>query len=212
MRQGWQWVAIAVSLLAWFGLLLQLWLLLGRFMADGSGVLNGLWRYFSFFTILSNIAAATVSSRAVMIGADLPSARTSRVELAAISSIAMVGITYGLLLRGLIKLEGWHLVADHLLHDLNPLLFVLFWLLRPRADLTWRDAFWALPMPSLYCIYALSRGPIDGFYAYFFLNPQHMTIAQLAGSIAAFAVAFLAMGFLLVLFDRFRSAPKIRAA
>ena len=42
-------------------------------------------------------------------------------------SIAVVGLAYSILLRHLWHPEGWQFVADELLHDVMPLLFLAYW-------------------------------------------------------------------------------------
>ena len=45
------------ALVAWGGLALQLWL-----VVQSLGLADGLWRFFAFFTILTNIFVAVVAS------------------------------------------------------------------------------------------------------------------------------------------------------
>jgi hypothetical protein len=49
----------------------------------------------------------------------------------------------------------------------------------PHGDLRWRDLKWALAGPAIYLAYALARGAIDGWYAYWFLDPNRQTLAEL---------------------------------
>lgn len=42
-------------------------------------------------------------------------------------SIALVGLAYNVLLRHLWQPEGWQFVADELLHDVMPVLFIIYW-------------------------------------------------------------------------------------
>src|SRR3546814_15400988 len=43
------------------------------------------------------------------------------------SDLALVGLAYNLLLRHLWQPEGWQFVADELLHDVVPLLYITYW-------------------------------------------------------------------------------------
>ena len=46
---------VLVAVIAWCGVLLQLYISLSNAVLDGRGVINGLVRYFAYFTILTNI-------------------------------------------------------------------------------------------------------------------------------------------------------------
>ncbi len=185
-------LATATAIAAWSGLAIQYVLL---FETMG-GPLAAAWRFLGYFTLLTNTLVALIATRAALD----PDARNglngARVEYAAAISIVIVGLVYSLLLRGTWQPEGWQAVADHALHDASPVLFFVFWLLRARERLAWRDAVWALVWPVLYLGYALARGAIDGWYAYWFLDPATQSIGELAQSVGMLAVgaAFLALG------------------
>jgi hypothetical protein len=68
-------------------------------------------------------------------------------------------------------------------------LFAVTWLLGPHDGLRPRDIGWAILLPALYAFYALGRGAIDGWYAYWFLDPSRQGFAQLGQSIALLLAA-----------------------
>ena len=177
------------AVIGWAGLALQFWLILRNF-----GVVEGVWRFVAFFTILANIGAAIVASAMATGSRGLA---TPRVRYAAAVSIALVGLVYSLWLRKTWDPQGLQKLADHALHDAVPVLFLGAWVASLHEQLKWRDILWALVPPALYLVYALARGSADGFYAYWFLNPATQTPAQIATSIAVLlvAVALLAAAF-----------------
>lgn len=175
--------AVAVASVAWLGLVLQYWLLAGTL---GLGLAS--WRFIGFFTILSNIGIALVAT-AIGLGSDNWLARP-RARLMGLTAIVTVGIVYSLLLRSLWNPAGLQKVADAALHDVTPVLFGIMWWLMPHGELRWSDLKWALSPPALYLAYALGRGAIDGWYAYWFLNPSAQTPGQLALSIAGVLALF----------------------
>ena len=77
---------------------------------------------------------------------------------------------------------------------MTPILFLLFWAAAPHGELKWSDLKWALVPPALYLAYALARGAVDGWYAYWFLDPNRQTMAQLVlGIIGVLSIfAFIA--------------------
>src|SRR5213075_868888 len=152
-------VAAAAAFVGWAGLALQLALIVGNL---GAGL--GIWRFVGFFTILANAGAALVATAmALRPGSILAGPRA---QLMATTSILTVGIVYWVALRGLHALEGFHQLANIVLHDATPLLWLALWLLSRDGAPKWRDLGWAMAPPAVYAIYALGRGAIDGWYAY----------------------------------------------
>ena len=191
-------LAGAAALAGWAGLALQLVLIVRNL-----GLAEGLWRFAGFFTILTNLGAAGVAT-AVALG------RRSRfggprARLMAAVSILLVGIVYSLALRSLWNPTGLQKVADVALHDLTPLLWLLLWLTTEHPFYRWRDIGWALLPPLIYCVYALARGAIDGWYAYWFLNPAQQSPAQLATSVLVMIAGFGLVAAMVIAFARRRS-------
>jgi hypothetical protein len=102
----------------------------------------------------------------------------------AATSILTVGIVYSLALRALWNPVGMQKVADIALHDFVPLAWLTLSLVGARTRYRWREIGWALLPPLLYFVYALARGAIDGWYAYWFLDPAEQSPAELMTSIA----------------------------
>jgi hypothetical protein len=175
--------------------MLQFWLLL-----QAMGFLDGLWRFVGFFTILTNMLAAVVAT-AVALGR-----RTglggARARLMAATSILMVGLVYSVALRALWNPTGLQKVADVLLHDASPLVWLVLWLFAAHPRLAWREIGWALLLPIFYIVYAMARGMIDGWYAYWFLNPAAQSAVALLVSISALLCAFVLMAAALIWVDR----------
>ena len=188
-------LAALAAFFGWLGLALQLWILL-----RGLGLAEGLWRFLGFFTILTNLGAASVAT-AVATGSTqgLGGARS---RLLAATSILVVGIVYSLALRALWDPQGLQKLADFALHDAAPLTWAFLFITAPRARLPWRAIGWAILPPALYAVYALARGGIDGWYAYWFLNPATQSPAELAVSIAVLLAGVAAVAAALVGLDR----------
>jgi hypothetical protein len=196
-------IAALAALVGWAGLALQLILIVENL---GPGL--GTWRFFGFFTILTNIGAAAVAT-AVAIGRQSGLAG-ARARLMAATSILMVGFVYSVALRALWNPAGAQRLADVALHDATPLLWVMLWLLAPHPRLAWREILWALLPPVLYVVYALARGAADGWYAYWFLNPAEQSAGELLTSVILLLFAFLCAAAVLVTADRAlgrKSAP-----
>lgn len=188
-------LAAAAALVGWAGLALQLYL-----MARGMGAGPALWRFFGFYTILTNVGAAAVAT--AVASRSKNGLAGARARLLAATSIIMVGIVYSVALRDLWSPTGPQKIADVLLHDAAPLLWALFWLVGPHVRRAWREVAWALLPPFAYCIYALARGATDGWYAYWFLDPAKQSPGELAASIVILLLAFSVLAVLLVAVDQ----------
>ena len=188
-------IAAIAALCGWAGLALQFWLLL-----PAMGFFDGLWRFVGFFTILTNLLAVVVATAvAVRVRTGAGGARA---RLMAATSILMVGLVYSVALRALWSPTGLQKVVDVLLHDATPLVWLILWLFSPHPRLAWREIGWALLLPIFYVVYALGRGSVDGWYAYWFLNPAAQSPAELLVSILVLLCAFVLMAAALIAIDR----------
>lgn len=197
--------AIAVAAVAWFGMALQFYVSAGLMRANGHGWLHIVVRYFSFFTVVTNaLVAVTVTVPLVRPGSragrffSLPSVRA-----AVASYIALVGISYSLLLRHIWDPKGMAMVSDITQHDVVPILYVLFWMfLEPKGALRWRDLPLWLIYPLTYVTMAMIQGALNGFYPYYFIDVGKLGYAgALAGMVKLF-VALLLIGLVIVGGDR----------
>ena len=198
-------IAAAAALVGWAGLTLQLMLIVGNL---GPGL--GLWRFVGFFTVLTNLLAAAVAT-AVALGSPGWLAN-ARARLIAATSILMVGIVYAVALKARWNPTGLQKVADVALHEAVPLLWLLVWVAARHPGLRWRELGGALAWPLAYCLYALARGAVDGWYACWFLDPSKQSPAQLMASIAIMVCGFALMAGALVAIDRWLSRRKVTPA
>jgi hypothetical protein len=191
----------AAALLGWFALALQLWLSIRMTVADGRSVTTAIWIYLGFFTILTNLLVATALS-AQALGMDDRLGRFFRspgVSTAIAANIAVVTLTYNLLLRQLWQPKGWSFVADVLLHDAMPAIFLLFWwFVVPKADLRLRQLGRWLLYPLGYLVYALIRGAITRWYPYPFIDVNALGYARVLTNAVGVALAFVTVALLLL--------------
>lgn len=199
-------VAVAV-LLGWAGLSIQLYLIFYSRWALGASLLGGLLSFFSYFTVLTNTLVATV----------LTCALTSResaarrwfmqpwVSSGIAVSIAVVGLAYNVLLRHLWHPEGWQWLADELLHDVMPLLFLAWWwLCVPKGTLRLRHiALWVI-YPLVYFAYALLRGHLLATYPYPFIDVDTLGYPQVFVNAGGLLAGFVLIALVLIALDRRR--------
>lgn len=160
-------------------------------MLEGMSPVLATWRFFAYFTILTNCLVTAVFARAALKPGAAEGLNSPRVELMALTSILFVCIVYNVLLAPRWAPQGWQLVADILVHQVTPIVCALYWLARPRGRLAWKDALFAALWPIGYAAYGLTRGAFDGFYPYFFMDPSTTALPQLALNVCGLAGAFV---------------------
>jgi hypothetical protein len=195
---------MGIAVLAWYGLGLQFYVSIATARANGTSVSTAIVNYFSFFTILTNFLVALVLTQlCVRRRAHEPFFARASVQAAAATSIAIVGIVYSLVLRQLWDPEGLQKIADIVLHDAVPVLYVLYWLWFSRkGDLRFRDVPRWLVYPASYLLYTLIRGVITGRYPYPFLDAGNLGYPRFFLNIVVLIAGFLAVGFLLLVIGR----------
>jgi hypothetical protein len=164
------------------------------------GVAAVLWRLLGFFTILSNLGAAATGLAVAFRPGSVLAGRRAR--LAAAVCVAVAGFVYAVALRGQWRASGIWVASDHLMHDASPILFLALWFVARDGALAWRDALYVAAAPALYFIYALARGAIDGWYAYWFLDPTKLSLPLFVLSAAILLTAFILAGLALIAIDR----------
>ena len=188
--------AALTACVAWCALGMQLVLIINKMTGEGASVLQAIWRFFGFFTILTNCAVAVVAT-AIAVRPNSVMA-DAKARLATATAITIVGLVYSVALRAIWHPTGWQAVVDHALHDATPVLFVMTWFFSDHGQLQWRNAVWAVLPGFVYFIYALIRGAADGWYAYWFLDPASLPPARMAMNVAILLLAFsiVAFGFI----------------
>lgn len=185
-----------VAAIAWLGLAVQF----RASLANLGSVPDTIWIMLRYFTVIANLLAAILLS-AVASGWR----GSASPKLLGGMSIAMllVGIVYGLLLRGMLELSGGAKLADTLLHIVTPVLVPVYWLaFVPKGELGSRDPLlWAL-LPLAYFVYALVRGAAEGVYAYPFMNLAQLGWTQTLTNALLMALGFIVAGFAMFWLDR----------
>jgi hypothetical protein len=188
-------VAALIAVITWVGLAVQFHATFALVGSLGSTLAVLLW----YFTITTNLLVAIVFT-GIAIG------RETFAHPALLGAttlyILLVGITYGLLLHGLLELSGGSAVANVILHMVTPILVPIFWLIFiPKGKLSRRDPLlWAI-YPLAYLFYALIRGEFTHRYPYPFMNVNELGWGRTVLNTLLIAVAFLIASWLFVWLD-----------
>ena len=199
--------------LGWAGLSIQLYLIFIARLSVEASLLGGLVSFFSYFTVLTNTLVATVLTCAVT-----PRESATRrwflqpwVSSGVTVSIVVVGLAYSLLLRHLWHPEGWQFIADELLHDVMPLVFLgYWWFCVPKGTLRlWHLPVWLI-YPLVYFAYALLRGNLLGAYAYPFIDVAVLGYPQVFINAGGILAGFVGIGLAVIGLDHWRSRTKLK--
>ena len=150
-------------------------------------------RLFSYFTIQSNLLIGGVSVALL-----LDPRRDGRVfrvlRLDALLCIAVTGIVYNTVLRGLVELTGAGVVSNSMLHVLAPLFAVVVWVwVGPRPRMSGRTVWWSVVYPLAWLAYTFTRGAVTGWYPYPFLDVNELGYPGALAGAGLVSVVFLAL-------------------
>jgi hypothetical protein len=205
MQKGKIFFTSIISLAGWFALVLQFCIMYNNAKISGENLSKAITRYFSYFTILTNIAVAL--SLTVFLLKPLSRlgnffSKPSTFTAVAVN-ITIVGLIYNTLLRNLWKPEGLQLLADELLHLIIPVLYIMFWVFFvPHVKLKWTSFFQWLIYPLVYLIYILIYGNSTHWYPYPFVDVAALGYPGTLANAAMLLILFVLMSLLFITADR----------
>lgn len=191
-----KYLAGLLALTGWFAVIAQYVLMLNN---NVNTVGEATIRFFSYFTILTNIVVAAYFT------ALLFDARITRVKglLSAITVyIVIVGLVYQVALRHIWDPQGLQKWVDELLHSVIPLGALLYWSLFEKKGLRYSQIFaWGF-YPLVYLIFILIRGNISGFYPYPFVNITEIGTQQTLMNALIILALFMTISFAFIFINR----------
>jgi hypothetical protein len=192
------------AFIGWLGIALQFHVLMQNHM--GISTTETVVRFFSFFTILTNLFVAAGYTFPLLAPASAPGryfASASARGSAAVY-IVVVGAVYTLLLSRLYHPHGWAKFADVLVHDAAPIFYVIYWFIfAAKEDLRWKDAAAWLAYPLGYLVWTLFRGALVNYYPYPFMDVTTLGYQRVLFNAAILTIVFWALGFIVILVARF---------
>ncbi|GGG45327.1 Pr6Pr family membrane protein [Epilithonimonas arachidiradicis] len=175
-------VALFLAILGWMAVILQFYLMMETRTVS---VMESVIRFFSYFTILSNlILAVSFSVQAFQ-------KETIKVLTPITVYITIVGLVYQILLRHTWSPAGLQMIVDELLHSIIPGLAIIYWFLFEDNKLNYNHIPKWLIFPLVYLLYILVRGNYSGFYPYPFVDVSKFGLNQVLVNSGLLIVVFV---------------------
>jgi hypothetical protein len=182
--------------------------LVGRFIWGLGSATFTAGNFFAYLTIQSNIMFVVVSTIAGVAALQGPSDPRwlTNVRASVLTCTVTAGVVFALLIqqagaRGFRIDVPW---SDWVLHFILPVLSIGEWLVSPgRTRAHWRTVLYAIGFTIVWGVFTLVRGPIVGWYPYFFLDPDQVSGPVEFITLCSIALsAFGALGALVVWLSR----------
>ena len=170
---------------------------------------------FSFFTNLTNLVVIFMAG-ALLVGKGwlYNWFKSPVVQSAWCLYIAFVGLGFWFILGGPQNVSAWYLwIPELTAHTLSPILGVLFWYrCVEKGEVNGRHPFIWLIYPLAYLFYWLIRGPLVGYYPYFFVDVNLLGYGGVAIWSGALIVVFLVLGSIMWRVDVWQANKQVRVS
>jgi hypothetical protein len=196
-------VQLIFTLITWFGIILQLYILIDNAPKNNMTTGQAVGRFLLFFTVLTNILVGFFFLVKTFFEQSRLGKFFSSIKVATAITvyIVLVGLVYNVVLRRLFPVSGRDALANEIQHVIVPVIMLVYWWLYvPQGRLRYRDAWLWLLYPACYLAYALIRGYAENFYAYPFINLNENSTLIVVRNCILVAVAFLLSSWVFIFF------------
>lgn len=186
-------LTLLFATIAWFAVLTQYYLMMENRVFP---MLETTIRFFSFFTILTNLLVAIYFSLSLVKKKEgyLSIINKSGTLTAVTVYITVVGLVYQILLRSIWEPKGMQRVVDELLHSVIPILVIIFWYLyEEKKAIAYKQILQWLIYPLIYLIFVLIRGSFSNFYPYPFVDVVNLGLKQVLINSAGLMLFFICL-------------------
>ncbi|HVZ95614.1 MAG TPA: Pr6Pr family membrane protein [Chitinophagaceae bacterium] len=176
--------------LGWFELIAQFYLII---INRTTSITETIIRYFSFFTILTNLLVTICITALLFARAGNFFTRPGTITAAAVY-ITIVALVYNIILRSLWRPAGLQQFVDELLHSIVPVLYLIYWIIWiPKTDIPVKKVPAWLIYPFVYLVFILIRGIFSLYYPYPFVDVASLGYKKVFINSAGMLLAFLAV-------------------
>jgi hypothetical protein len=202
---------IAGLLIGVAALVLQFALTIPARLGTGDMIFGAVIFYFTFFTILTNLALVLIYASELWPQSSLSWFRRPVTRGMLAAAIVLVALFYHFVLAATWQPQGPWAVADGLLHYVTPVFYMLWWALFMRHGLLkWSDVPSMLVPPIVYLIYAMIRGAFVGEYPYPILEANRLGYGQVAINVFLVLVGLTVLCLIVVAADRLLIRTRLR--
>ncbi|WP_349681728.1 Pr6Pr family membrane protein [Sphingobacterium sp. UBA7249] len=195
-------LAAFIALLSWGAIIAQFLISINNSTISN---LELIIRFFSYFTILTNLMVAISCTSIVLLpNSAIGHFAVKPVTVTAVTLyILIVGLIYNFVLRFLWQPAGIVRIIDEILHLIIPILVLIYWWRSINKPLIqWCSIFSWLLYPIFYFLYTLWHGASSGFYPYPFVDVSVLGINRVLTNSLSLSLVFLLLGLLLILVTR----------
>jgi hypothetical protein len=190
-------INLLVIVFAWFAAATQFYLALAiREWTTTEAIIH----YFSYFTLITNLLVAVAFTREIF--KPVPGKILTSITV----YITIVGILYQILLRHLWEPTGLQKIIDVLLHTVDPILVVSYWILyRSKTSLKFHYLITWSVFPLLYLASVITMGSKSGFYPYPFINVTNLGFRTVFINSVALLLVLMAFSALYIIVGNYRN-------
>jgi len=172
------------------GLVLQFSISIPAYLSAGRNLADALITFFTFYTILTNLALVLIYLSDLTKAQWLGWFRLERTRAMMAGAILLVMLFYHALLASLWSPEGAAWVADSILHYVTPIFYIVWWwIFADHGKLGWRDVPMMLVPSLIYIVWVLLRGAVVAEYPYPVFNVTELGYPQVVLNIVIVAIA-----------------------
>lgn len=192
---------LIIAFVTWTAVLLQFYLQIAN---RTTAVSEAVIRYFSYFTILTNLLVAVCFSSLLLKESKAERFFKQPTVITAVTVyILIVGLVYNLILRSQWNPQGLQLLADYMLHSITPLSALFYWIIYvPAREVSWKHTPSWMLYPLFYLVYVIIRGSFSNFYPYFFIDVSKLGYAKTFTNAAYVTAAFFIVALMLIWIGR----------
>jgi len=198
-------IALLMAIIGWVALILRLKM---RIESEDVAITESILRFFSYFTILTNLLV-TIYFSSIVFSKSKKTVFHKHGTLTALAAfMTFVGLAYHILLRSLWNPTGLTMVLDEIHHTIVPIATIIFWYLyenKPKVKFK-KISVWLL-YPCLYIIWALVRGKLSSFYPYYFLDINTLGFQKvMINALGLLSVLFIFLGLYYIIGKRVKAS------
>lgn len=186
-------IRISLCVLCWTAMAVRMWLN-WLLVIDGGTPIEVYGNAFSYYTTQTNLIVAVWVTIAVVYhkNDEKPFILSPSIHGAITGYISITFIIFALLLSAYYQPTGIEAFTNISMHYIIPIMFIIDWFIS-ECDVQYQYSwliYWLI-YPFIYLAYSVIRGYITGFYPYYFIDLNHITVYDLILFTIALTIFYL---------------------